>query len=168
MSREGALMVMVGVAVVLLLLMLWGWKRRSKRDSGLTAPTAVVEGEVRGEFDGFYVATTESDRPLNRLAIKHLAFRSRAHIAVTSTGVHVELPGEPTIFFARESIKGVGRATWTIDRVVEKDGLVYLSWKADEDTIADSYFRLQDSLPDDLVQAIDELISPARQDVTND
>jgi hypothetical protein len=71
--------------------------------------------------------------------------------------VLLRITGEPDVFLDRASIVGVGRATWTIDRAVERDGLVVLSWRLDTATVADSYLRLQGGDPDALVHAIDPL-----------
>ncbi len=77
MTREGALLVMVAVALVLLALGVWAWRRRTRRDSGLTAPVGELPaGAVQtAAISGLYVATTRHDEPLERLAIRGLGFR---------------------------------------------------------------------------------------------
>lgn len=160
MTQETALLIMVGVVVVLLGLMAWGWWRRSRRDRALTAPIGQATGEVRARFSGLYVATTRHDAPLDRLAVHPLAFRSKVTVTVTDAGVALDLPGASTVFLPTALIDGAGRATWTIDRVVERDGLVMLAWHASDDTIADSYLRLQGADPDALVDAIEDLRHP--------
>jgi hypothetical protein len=158
MTREGAIAVMIALAVVLLALMAWGWWRRTRRDRSLAAPTDVpVDAVVTASFSGLYVATTHHDAPLDRVAVRHLAFRGRCRIDVTTRGVLLRITGEPDVFVDRASIVGVGRATWTIDRVVERDGLVVLSWRLEPATVVDSYLRLQGGDPDALVHAIDPL-----------
>ena len=161
MSREGAVMVMMAVALLVLLLMLLGWRRRSKRDAGLVAPTAAIEGDVRGSFTGLYVATTESNRPLDRRIVRHLTFRSKVKIQVLDSGVTLDIPGQPRVSIPKEIMVAAGRATWTIDRVVERDGLVYLTWFVAPDTAVDSYFRLQEDSPADLVTSLEHLLASA-------
>lgn len=158
MSREAAIVTMIGIGVLMLAAMAWGWKRRSRRDAGLTAPAGEPTGDVIGEFHGLYVATTEHEAPLNRLAIRHLAFRSRVTITVTTAGVALSMPGEPNIFINKSTLVGVGRATWTIDRVVEKDGLIFVSWHVNDSTIADSYLRLQAENPSALLAALERVL----------
>lgn len=157
MSHEVASMAFVAIAIAALALMAWGWRRRTRRDAGIAAPIGAPRGEVRGTFVGLYVATTRHDAPLDRLNVKHLAFRSRVTITVTAEGVALDMPGAPTVFLDAPRITGAGRATWTIDRVVESDGLVMIAWTADDGTVCDTYLRLQESDPQALVAEIDRL-----------
>lgn len=159
MTREGALMIMVAIAAVALLLMLWGWRRRTRRDAGLTAPTTPLVGAELISSSGLYVATTAHDVSLERLAIRHLAFRSNVTVTVLASGVRLSMPGEPVVSIAAADIVDVDRASVTIDRVVEKDGLVRLSWRISSDTIVDSYLRLQETDPSALIAAITSLIA---------
>lgn len=155
MSREGALLVMVAVAVVLVALGLWAWRRRARRDRGLVAPVAEAPaGAVETAIHSvLYVATTRHDEPLERLAIRGLAFRSRADIVVTDRGVALDLTGQPRVFLATASLMAVDRATVAIDRVVEKDGLARLVWRLG-DTVVDTYLRPQDIATGALVASL--------------
>ena len=160
MTREGATAVVIALAVVVFLLMIWGWRTRVRRDSALVAPLDVptVDASVEpSSFEGFYVATTVHDSPLDRLAVKHLTFRGRVRVLVRAEGIQLEIAGEPTIFLAASVLAGVDRATWTIDRVVERDGLVLLAWRISTDTIVDSYLRLP-GVADSFVAAVDSLL----------
>jgi hypothetical protein len=156
-SGEVTVLVFAGIALALIALMLCGWRRRARRDAGIAAPLGPARGESRGVFGGLYVATTRHDAPLDRLAVRHLAYRSRVQVTVTAAGVALDMPGQPTVFLDATRIAGVGRATWTIDRVVEPGGLVLLAWTADDGTICDTYLRLQDGDPDALVAEVDRL-----------
>lgn len=160
MTREGALTMMVGIAVLLLVLMAWGWLRRSRRDSALLAPLGdLPEGApVRAVFHGFYVATTVHDRPLERLAIRGLAFRSKADITVADSGLALDIPGQSRVMIPAERIRDVSAATVAIDRVVEKGGLACLSWQADDATTVDTYLRAQDASSHTVIEAIAAII----------
>lgn len=164
MTHEVASMFFVVLAIAALAAMAWSWRRRTRRDAGVTAPVGERRGAVHAEFTGLYVATTRHEAPLDRLNVRHLAFRSRVTVVVTDQGVALELPGEPTVFLDRGRLRAVGRATWTIDRVVEPDGLVLIAWAADDGTICDSYVRLQEADPDDLVSRIQRLIAHTDSD----
>lgn len=147
MTREGALGVMIAVAVALVAVLAWAWWRRTRRDSGLAAPVGEAPADAATLFthEALYVATTRHGEPLERLAIRGLGFRSRADLTVTSAGVALDLTGQPRFFLPTERIVEVTQATVAIDRVVERDGLVRISWRVDAETVVDSYIRPQDA-----------------------
>jgi hypothetical protein len=145
--------------VVIIGLAIWGWTARRRRQSSIPAPQPLPTdvGELRGEFEGFYVSTTLDGQPLNRVAVRGLAFRSRATIAVADAGVVLALPGN-NVFVPRDDIREVTRANYTIDRVVEPGGLVLLAWDLGE-TKVDTYLRVEETT--ELVSAIESLLSGA-------
>ena len=160
MTREGALIVMITVALVLLGLGVWAWRRRTRRDAGLAAPVGEPPAGVgvRAVFPGLYVATTRHGEPLERLAIRGLGFRSRVDVSVTDAGVVLDLAGQPRMFLATDRITDAVKATVTIDRVVERDGLTRLEWRIDDDTIVDTYLRPQEASAKALADSIRELL----------
>lgn len=166
MSREGALLVMVGVAVVLLALLAWAWVRRTRRDARYSAPVGELpEGSVEtAVFSGLYVATTRHGEPLERLAIKGLGFRSRLDVTVTTAGVALDLRGQPRIVLDRDRLVDAAQATVAIDRVVERDGLTRVSWRIDDETVVDTYLRPQDASAKALADAIRPLITTTGSD----
>jgi hypothetical protein len=168
MTREIALLVIVGVAVVLLGLLVWAWRRRARRDAGLGAPVGELPAGavVRAVFPALYVATTRHGQPLERLAIARLGFRSRADVTVTDAGIALDLTGQPRIFLSIDRIQDVAQATVAIDRVVERDGLVRLSWRLDDTTVVDSYLRPQDASARSLADAVAAVL-PSNQTGTH-
>ena len=162
MTRELAITVMISVAVLILLAMLFAWRRRLRRDSGLTAPLGVPEhAEVVHREEVLYVSTTRHDQPLERLAISPLTYRARGELAVTDRGVALCLDGAPTVFLASSRLVQVDRATVTIDRVVEPGGLVRIAWNAADDTVVDSYLRLASGDPKNLISELQRLVPVA-------
>lgn len=136
----------------------WGWYRRVKRynplrdmlkfetpDSGSTLSVSAL-----------YVATTEADKPLARVAAGPLAYRSKATVAVHPEGVSVHLAGSAPILLPLTPGLQAGLATWTIDRVVEPGGLLMVRWELG-DTEVDSYFRIVDGDVNQVVAAITSL-----------
>lgn len=159
MTRELAITVMIALAVVILLAMFFAWRRRLRRDSGLTAPLGVPEhAEVVRRDEVLYVSTTRHDQPLERLAVSPLTYRARGELAVTDRGVALCLDGSPTVFLASSRLRHVDRATVTIDRVVEPGGLVRLSWNTDDGTVVDSYLRLATGDPKNLISELQRLV----------
>lgn len=150
-------------AVVLagLLVLMWrSWRARARRDGGLAAgyPLPAVEAPVLASAQVFYVVTTPRATPLERLGIRGLGFRARALLTVTEAGILLVLPGEDAVFIPATTIDLLAPATWTIDRVVETDGLLVLGWRLHEAAgtgvgteagtggglPVDSYFRIVD------------------------
>ena len=134
------------VLVAVLLLILVGWRRRVRRDrdagAGYPAPAAPAASLV--EVRALYVATTKGGEPLERLALPGLAFRGNAAVTVSGDGVTIAVTGEHPVFITAGAITGVGAATVTIDRVVERDGLVRISWTTSGGAAADSFLRVVD------------------------
>ena len=167
-ARDIAVAVTIGVAILVLIVMFTAWRRRLRRDSGLTAPLGVPEhAEVLDRHEVLYVSTTKHDQPLERLAIHPLAYRARGEVAVTDRGLALCLDGAPTVFLASSRLESVGRATVTIDRVVEPGGLVRVAWEVDGGTIVDSYLRLTDGDPKNFISELQRLVPApgARDDI---
>lgn len=156
MTREGAVVLIALLTLALFAALAWAWWRRTRRDSGLVAPVAEAPdgAAVVASFPALYVATTRQGEPLERLAIRGLGFRSRADVVVTEAGVALDLTGQQRIFLDAARIDSAGRATVAIDRVVEKDGLARVSWRTDDGTVVDSYFRPQDATARALSDAV--------------
>lgn len=146
----------VVVLVIVIPVLIVGWRRRLRRQGDIGAlPTVPAEtGTATLSEDLFYVATTRAEQPLERIAARGLTFRGRAVVTVTASGVVLEIAGSAPLFIAASAITGAGRATWTVDRVVEKDGLVFVRWHLNE-TLVDTYLRSAD--PAALVAALDSL-----------
>ncbi|MCS3842525.1 hypothetical protein [Microbacterium sp. AK031] len=160
--RDIAVAITIVVAVLILLSMYLAWRRRLRRDGVHAAPMGVPEhAEVLTRHEVLYVSTTRHDQPLERLAITPLAYRARGEIAVTDRGAALCLDGAPTVFLASAKLVQVDRATVTIDRVVEPNGLVRLAWNMSDDTIVDSYVRVTTGDPQNLISELQRLI-PAK------
>ena len=138
--------------------MLIGWVRRGRRDAGLAAPTGELSGDVLAEAEGLYVATTAHEDALNRLAIRGLAYRSRAEVTVRTDGIELSMPGAAPVAITREALRDAGRATVAIDRVVERGGLVRIVWDITQDRTVDLYLRLQQTSNTELLAAIRRII----------
>jgi hypothetical protein len=138
-----------------------GWRARRRRQAdlpALDAPPASLGAALLVD-DVFYVATTVAEAPTDRIAVRGLGFRSRAAVAVHPDGLVLSIAGQPDAFIPSTAITGIGRATWTIDRVVGRDGLVVVTWTLG-DTAVDTY--LKSDQPDALVGALTSL-SPLKE-----
>ena len=146
MDKQISAALVVGLLVVFLALIALGWYTRKRRQRNVAAPQQPPAdlGAVLGTFPGFYVATTLADDRFNRVAVHGLGFRAKTEVVVAETGVVVPIAGQPDIFIPRGDITAAARATWTIDRVVENDGLTMIAWGLAE-TAVESYFRAENS-----------------------
>ena len=154
-------LVLVLLAVLLLLLPL-GWYARKRRQRSVESPLPVpaTRGGQSGTFTGKYVATTTSGDPLDRIAVHGLGFRSDVSAEVWSEGLLLARPGEVDTWIPRDALRDLRRATWTIDRVVEPDGLELVEWMLGSRSV-DTYLRLDD--PSGFDAALAPLIPTERQ-----
>ena len=145
MDRSLPTLIIALVILGVFALMLSGWASRRRRQVGIARPVPAPDnlGAASLHVDGWYVATTVADVPLERIAVHGLGFRARATASVHPEGVMLTVRGQNPILIAPSSLRGVGRATWTIDRVVERDGLVLIGWMLGDSPV-DSYLRLPD------------------------
>ena len=139
--------IVVAILALLLFGMWLGWRGRRQRDVQVGAyplPDATAAPIVSAET--FYVATTAHEKPLERLNISGLGFRARARVTIGADGLAIEIPGEDTAWIPRDAVRGAGPATFAIDRVVERDGLVCVTWTlAGSGELADSYLRVTET-----------------------
>jgi hypothetical protein len=153
----------IAVVVVLVLLLAFaGWRRRVRRDApaGGGYPAPVELGPQTAAADVLYVATTKAGEQLERLALPGLAYRGKGALSVSSDGISIRVAGEPPVFVPAAALTGVGSASFTIDRVVERDGLLRFGWTTSGGVAADSYFRVVDPVGRDAVSAAIEDILP--------
>ena len=137
--------VLVGIAGWL---MVRSWRRRTVRDETLAAyPAPAGLGTPALEVEALYIATTPESEPLERLAVERLAFRGSARVELHAEGVLLRIAGEQPSFIPADRLVAAGSATYAIDRGVEPEGLVALTWIVDDrsepetPTRVDSYLR---------------------------
>lgn len=135
----------LGLLALLLVGMWLAWRARARRDAGVPAGLPLPAGGIHPVLTTtvLYVATTRAGQPLERLAIRGLAFRARAELTLADEGVVLAVPGQEPVFLATAQLRSAQPATWTIDRVVETDGMIAITWRSAE-TDVDSYLRVVD------------------------
>lgn len=143
MDRSVLMAIVVVFMLFLLGLMFWAWRGRKRRQASVAQPQTppADRGDLLGTFAGKYVATTAQGAPLERIAVHGLGFRGFATVSVFGEGILVQIAGTPEFWIPAAGLTDIRRATWTIDRVVEQDGLQLLEWKLGEQTV-DTYLRM--------------------------
>jgi hypothetical protein len=156
----------VGLAFVSLLIgiIVWAgvtWSKRSKAQDADFPTPHFTEFSNEG-VDGFYVATTFADRPLERVSAHGLGFAGRANVDVSGLGLKVSRVGEKSFLIEKASLIDLSRTSGVIDRVVEKDGLLSFRWKLGG-TELESHFRFTSSVArDDFASRVASLLVGAK------
>ncbi len=143
MSRE-----LIGTALILMVLVIAlniyrkVRLRRAAQEAELPQPASAVAGEPI--FSGFYVATVFANKPLERVWAFGLGSRGRATVSASENGLSVERIGEQGFQIPRSDIVTVGRGRATIDRAVEKNGLIQIGWRLGGTELLSSFRVTQD------------------------
>ena len=161
MTRELALAIMIAVGVLLLLGMTLSIVRRraqGRRMSPLPLPSD-IPGDDQASFNVLHVATTPARKPMDRVWSAPLAYRAKTLLTTRSGGIVLSLTGEGEMGLPAESITGCGRGTWTIDKAVDPEGLIVITWSHAGGEY-DSYFRSVDQPAEHVLGAIDAILPP--------
>ena len=161
MTQEQSALILLAVMALALGGAWWGWRRRRNSYSGWKSffTWSDPEGSVTEGIECLYVGTSEAGAPLQRVAVGPLAFRSQATLGFAPGGLVLDARGSDPIVLPFSASLRAGRATWTIDRVVEPDGLLMVQWLLGPHMV-DSYFRLVDS---NLEAVVDRINSRAKE-----
>lgn len=112
----------------LVLLAIRSWRTRASAQSQLISAPLNSLDSVGFLATGFYVATTMTAEPLNRITAYRLGARGRADFSVGATGLLIERVGEPSLAIPTAQLVDAQTATATIDRAVEAEGLIEVLW----------------------------------------
>ncbi|WP_125105848.1 MULTISPECIES: hypothetical protein [Gulosibacter] len=155
----------LAVCAIIVGAMALGWRRRQRTQTALGTPDALPEGLGEPRFavdDAHYVATSTTGNALDRIAVRPLAYRGRATVEVHSDGLAVGIAGEDAFFIPVNKLETVAVAQATIDRAVERDGLIVVRWLLDPDHSVETYLRVVNpEHREKLIARIGDLIEPA-------
>lgn len=108
-------------------------------------------------FSCLYVATVFADRPLERVWAHGLGGRGRATVGLSGSYLVISRIGERSIAIPIGSIHLLSRGGATIDRGVEKGGLVQIHWNLGETGLLTSLRII--SKPEDSYNKLKEAIN---------
>ncbi|MFD2758915.1 PH-like domain-containing protein [Gulosibacter faecalis] len=160
-----ATLCILAVVVIIVGAMWLGWRRRQRTQSHLPSPKQLPAGLGTPVFavdDAHYVATSKTGNALDRIAKRPLAYRGRATVEVHPQGLALGIAGEEPFFIPTAQLETVAVAQATIDRAVERDGLIVVRWLLDPAQSVETYLRVVN--PDEratLLTSIGELIEPS-------
>ncbi len=131
MPRELGLALFVLLGVVLLALMVFGWRRRGARQAKLGSARGrarrpwceprLVRRAVRGD-------DPRGPAPASASRAGLWASEPTARVLVADRGLVITLVGSDPFFIPKPDVTTARRASWTIDRGVEEDGLNVVAW----------------------------------------
>jgi hypothetical protein len=139
MAKQIMAMISLGVFTILAVVALRAWRRRSAdQASEFSAPLEALEffGEVLAQAKAFYVATTRAIDHLERINAYGLGPRGLAQVLVFSEGLLIVRNGERPLAIDRAGLTTVELSQVAIDKAVEPDGLVSVSWVQDGVSLA--------------------------------
>jgi hypothetical protein len=138
------------------------WKSRAARQNSLfpSPPEKLATvGEPVVIGDAFYVATTFANNFLERIAAHGLGARGFAQIQVFAEGALITRIGERDLAIVGDDLISVSYSQVAIDKAVESDGLMVVSWRAGETSLS-THLRIKDlSSRDRIFSTLSDLVS---------
>jgi len=123
------------IFISLFVLAVRAWRSRIlSQQSSFSEPLEALEyfGQLLISAKAFYVATTYAENVLERIAAYGLGARGNAQVFVFTEGLLVVRDGERSLAIDKANILSVDFGQVAIDKVVETDGLVQITWLQEE------------------------------------
>ena len=136
-------LIALGVFGIFVIIASVTWRRRISAQQLVLAVPVALESSSGGN-SCLYVATTFSDRPLERVIAHGLAHRGHARLAITRYGLEVSRTGELSFLIPIADLLELTLGSAVIDRAVEKQGLVVIKWRLGAVELQ-THFRFVDS-----------------------
>jgi hypothetical protein len=134
-ARYPIMAVLVTALIAFLVIVAFrAWRARAAQQENIfSAPLEWLEHPSGGrQWTAIqYVATTVAGEPLNRVTAHGLGARGYGKITISVDGILIERNGERSIGIKAEQVSGATAANVTIDRAVENEGLIQISWSQD-------------------------------------
>jgi hypothetical protein len=153
----------IALIVIALTFMSLAWRARRSR-AARYAMWPALSGSPLESIEVFYVATTLGSNSLERVALKGFSFRGFANLEVFHDGLQIRLKTDDVLTIPASALTAYEFAQVAIDKVVEKDGLIALTWNSAPNSASISqlstYVRLRDlGVRDHLTGVLAKLVS---------
>ena len=122
------------------------WKKRAgEQKQAFDEPGELLLGADDPLYaaEGMYVATTMAANKLDRVTAYGLGFRGNGAFLVCRDGIQIFRDGERSLAISKSHLVAIEPDQATIDRVVEKDGLLRIDWTAESSTLS-TFIRIVD------------------------
>jgi hypothetical protein len=139
MAKQIMAIISLSIFALLVGLALRAWRKRaSEQADEFSAPLEALEffGEVLAQAKAFYVATTREVNHLERVSAYGLGARGIAQVLVFTEGLLIVRNGERPLAIDRSQLTALELTQVAIDKAVEADGLVSVSWVQDGVSLA--------------------------------
>ncbi len=129
-------------------------RRRQEQELSLVKPAQSEGGIELG--DVFYASTVFAASPLSRVWAYRLGGRGKGKLFLSNSGISIERVGEPGFHIPNEDLIGLTRASATIDKGVERDGLMVLIWRLGSEELMTNLRVASSSKREEFEEAIEK------------
>lgn len=130
-QRELVALIAAALFLALVALAVRTVRKNSNTESWMIPTANLNNGDSPlASASGQYVSTVYADDPLRRFGGKQLMFRGKAAVLVFDNRVVIERDAETPLQISSEQIIEVGRNSASVDRGVENNGLLTITWLA--------------------------------------
>lgn len=118
-------------------------RARVKQETFLPAPASIEPAGSLVFDDGLYVSTVLAESPLTRVWAHGLGVRGKVKLVSKDAGLEVHRQGEASFVIPTVQIVGLDKASATIDKAVESNGLFSIIWQLGQTQLVTN-FRIPD------------------------
>ena len=118
-------------------------RARVKQETFLPAPVSIEPAGSLVFDDGLYVSTVLAESPLTRVWAHGLGVRGKVKLVSKGAGLEVHRQGETSFVIPTVQIVGLDKASATIDKAVESNGLFSIIWQLGQTQLVTN-FRIPD------------------------
>lgn len=156
-------MAIISLVLFLLLsgLAIRAWRKRAAEQAAeFSAPLEALDffGELLAQANAFYVATTRAANHLERINAYGLGARGLSQIFVFTEGLLIVRNGERPLAIQRSNLVSVDFTQVAIDKAVERDGLISVSWIHEGVNLATQVRIVEPSGRSAIANALEEII----------